>query len=352
MFLDICTVNNGGCAANATCSYNAKINAAECTCKDGHTYMGSAPGDIRTVNIPANANWAHNGVTIAGGNGEGGAPNQLDYPQGLFVDDNQTVVIADWKNNRIMQWKNGDTTNGQVVAGGNGAGSGLNQLSLPTDVLIDKKTDSLIICDGGNQRVVRWSRRSGTTQGEVLVNNIACYGLAMDEQKCLYVADTGKNEVRRYRLGEKNGTLVAGGNGQGGGLNQLNWPRYLFVDRQQNVYVSEWQNGRVMKWNKGATVGIVVAGGQGGGNALTQLNGPLGFFLDTLGALYVADYGNNRVMRWTQGDNKQGTVIEGGNGAGAGANQLNGPVGLFFDQHGNLYVADYNNHRVQRFSIK
>ncbi|CAF4518762.1 unnamed protein product, partial [Rotaria magnacalcarata] len=78
-----------------------------------------------------------------------------------------------------MQWKNGDTTNGQVVAGGNGAGSGLNQLSLPTDVLIDKDTDSLIICDGGNQRVVRWSRRSGTTQGEVLVNNIACYGLAM-----------------------------------------------------------------------------------------------------------------------------------------------------------------------------
>ncbi|CAF2115509.1 unnamed protein product, partial [Rotaria magnacalcarata] len=30
-------------------------------------------------------------------------------------------------------------------------------------------------------------------------------------------------------------------------------------------------------------------------------------------------------MRWTQGDNKQGTVIVGGNGEGAGANQLNRP---------------------------
>ncbi|CAF2069275.1 unnamed protein product, partial [Rotaria magnacalcarata] len=63
-----------------------------------------------------------------------------------------------------MQWKNGDTTNGQVVAGGNGQGNGLHQLDRPTDVLVDKETDSLIICDYGNHRVVRWSHRSGTTQ--------------------------------------------------------------------------------------------------------------------------------------------------------------------------------------------
>ncbi|CAF1621811.1 unnamed protein product, partial [Rotaria magnacalcarata] len=151
-----------------------------------------------------------------------------------------------------MQWKNGDTTNGQVVAGGNGHGNGLNQLYLPTDVLIDKETDSLIICDTGNQRVVRWSRRSGTTQGEILINNIECNGVAMDEQRYLYVSDYGKHEVRRYKFGENIGTLVAGGNGQGVGLNQLNSPRYIFVDRQQNVYVSDLYNNRVMRWNKGA----------------------------------------------------------------------------------------------------
>ncbi|CAF4963013.1 unnamed protein product, partial [Rotaria socialis] len=98
-----------------------------------------------------------NGVTIAGGNGRGNATNQLYRPFGLFVDDDQTVVIADWWNDRIMQWKNGDTTNGQVVAGGKGAGNGLHQLNCPTDVLIDKETDSLIICDRDNRRVVRWS---------------------------------------------------------------------------------------------------------------------------------------------------------------------------------------------------
>ncbi|CAF1318530.1 unnamed protein product, partial [Rotaria magnacalcarata] len=93
-----------------------------------------------------------------------------------------------------MQWKNGDTTNGQVVAGGNGAGRGLHQLYLPTDVVIDKETDSLIICDENNRRVVRWSRRSGTTQGEILIDKIACWGLAMDEQRYLYVSDYVQSE--------------------------------------------------------------------------------------------------------------------------------------------------------------
>ncbi|CAF2088346.1 unnamed protein product, partial [Rotaria magnacalcarata] len=113
-------------------------------------------------NIPANAKWKQNGVTITGGHGQGDATNQLYHPQGLFVDDDndQTVVIADWWNHRIIQWTNGDTMNGQVVAGGKGEGNGLNQLNIPTHALIDKETDSLIICDYGNRRVVRWSRRS------------------------------------------------------------------------------------------------------------------------------------------------------------------------------------------------
>ncbi|CAF1618401.1 unnamed protein product, partial [Rotaria magnacalcarata] len=302
-------------------------------------------------NIPANATWTQSGVTVAGGHGRGDATNQLNYPRGLFVDDDQTVVIADYLNHRIMQWKNGDTANGQVVAGGNGEGNGLHQLNRPTDVLIDKETDSLIISDFWNYRVVRWSRRSGTTQGEILINNIYCYGLAMDEQRYLYVSDWNTNEVRRYKFGENIATLVAGGNGQGAGLNQFNQAHYLFVDRQQNVYVSDSFNHRVMKWNKGTKEGIVVAGGQGVGSALTQLSYPYGIFVDTLGALYVADSGNHRVMRWTQGGN-QGTVIVGGIGSGAAANQLSNPIGLSFDRHGNLYVADYGNHRVQRFSIE
>ncbi|CAF4367301.1 unnamed protein product [Rotaria magnacalcarata] len=204
--------------------------------------LGSSPAALNgyVLNISANAKWAQNGVTGAGGHGRGDAINQLNSPYGLFVDDDQTVVIADSGNNRIIQWKNGDATNGQVVAGGTGKGNGLNQLSGLTDVLTDKETDSLIICD-------RWNRR---------------VGLAMDERRYLYVSDYVKYEVRLYQLGEKNGTLVAGGNGKGDDLNQLNRPTYLFFDRDHSVYVSDNNNHRLMKRVKGAKEGIVVTGGQ------------------------------------------------------------------------------------------
>ena len=301
-------------------------------------------------NIPHNATWIQNGVTVAGGRGGGSATNQLSNPYGLHVDENETVIVADVSNHRIMEWKRGDT-NGRVVAGGNGRGNRLDQLNQPTDVLVDPATDSLIICDAGNRRVARWSRESDTESGETIIVNIDCYGLAMDDEGSLYVTDIGKHEVRRYRQRETNGTLVAGGNGQGDGLHQLNQPFYICVDGGRAVYVSDYYNYRVMKWLKGAKEGIVVAGGRGSGNNVTQLSRPHGVRVGATGSVYVADYSNDRVMRWSRGAT-QGTVVVGGNRRGEGAHQLVYPVGLSFDRQGNLYVVDQNNNRVQRFSIE
>ncbi|CAF4428352.1 unnamed protein product [Rotaria socialis] len=349
-----CSDNNGGCDPNALCSEDPNTGAMTCTCNVGYANTGSDDNVVCTVNIPADAEWESNGMTIAGGNGKGNAANQLFWPGGLFVDDNQTVVIADFGNHRIMQWKHCDRRSGKVVAGGNGQGIGLHQLNLPTDVLIDTKTNSLIICDWGNRRVVRWSRHRDNTQGEVLISNTQCWGLAMDEQRNLYVSDIGKHEVRRYRLGEQTGTVVAGGNGCGCGnaLNQLSNPTYLFVDREHSVYVSDKNNHRVMKWKKGATQGILAAAGKGFGCSPTQLNSPQGLFVDASGTVYVVDSANHRVMRFTKRDTTQGTVVVGGNGAGALANQLITPFGLTFDQNGKLYVVDNNNHRIQRYSLQ
>ena len=294
---------------------------------------------------------SQNGVTVAGGNGDGNAINQLSSPFGLDIDDdNQSIVIADTDNHRIVEWKMG-ASNGKIIAGGQGQGNRLDQLNRPIDVLIDKETNRLFIADRNNGRVVRWSRRQGTIQGEVIVDNIYCRGLAMDHQRHLYVSDFGKDEVRRYTIGDKNGIVVAGGNGRGNQLYQLNFPTNLFVDEEQAVYVSDTQNHRVMKWNKDVKEGIVVAGGRGQGSALTQLYYPQGLLVDTSGTIYVVDEGNNRVMRWPKGA-QQGTVIFGGNGIGNAAKQLNTSKGLSSICHGNLYVVDCNNHRVQRFMLQ
>jgi sugar lactone lactonase YvrE len=294
---------------------------------------------IVNPNISLNTGSAQNTNTVAGGYGQGNAMNQLSFPYGLAVLDDKTMFISDWGNHRIMRWTIGDTE-GQVIAGGHGQGNRLNQLDCPTDVLVDKETNSIIICDRGNKRVVRWSLADGTTEGEILLKNIACWGLAIDDQRFIYISDIEKHEVRQYKIGEKNGTVVAGGQGRGAGLRQLNDPSYIFVDRQQAVYVSDTRNHRVMKWKKDAKEGIVVA-----------LGFPRGLFVDTSESIYVADYGNHRLMRWREGE-KEGTVIVVENSEGDEENQLYQPCGLSFDQRGHLFVADHSKHRIQRFPLE
>ena len=247
------------------------------------------------LTLPTNARWSQNGMTVAGGNGDGNAVNQLHWPRGLDIDDdNQSIVIADCANHRIVEWKMG-ASHGKVIAGGQGHGNRLDQLNWPTDVLIDKETNSLFIADRYNGRVLRWSRRQNTTQGEVIVDNIDCTGLAINHQRHLYVSDFENDEIRRYTIGDKNGTVLAGGNGQGNQLNQFNIRTNLFIDEEQSVYVSDRNNHRVMKWNKGANQGIVVAGGQGKGSSFTQVSYCRGLFVDTSSTICVADAWNDPI---------------------------------------------------------
>ncbi len=266
----------------------------------------------------------------------------------MFIDDDQTVYVADFNNHRIVEWKS-DANNGQIVAGGNGQGNRNDQLNQPTKLIVDKENDSLIICNFGDRRVVRWPRRNGQS-GETLISNILCWDLIMDNDGYLYVSDWEKHGVRRWKMGEVNGTIVAGGNGKGNRLDQFNVPTNIFIDEDHSVYVLDFYNHRVIKWVKDAKEGIVVVGGQGQGNGLRQLSNPSGIIVDQLGSVYVADRVNHRVIRWLKGA-EEGTIVVGGNGEEEQPNQFNHPVDLSFDRQKNLYVVDCNNHRVQKFDV-
>lgn len=285
-----------------------------------------------------------------GGNGQGHQSNQLKWPSSIHVDDdNRCIYIADYGNHRVLQWKY-DAKNAHVVAGGNGHGNRSDQLYYPFGVSVDRKRDSLIICDCGNRRVVRWPRQNGTN-GQTIISDIDCSNLTIDHHGDLYVSDSEKHEVRRYKIGETNGTIVAGGNGQGSRLDQLENPSFIFVDQDCSVYVSDSNNHRLMKWFNGAKEGIVVAGGHGEGNRLTQLNYSTGLVVDHLENIYVCDKNNNRIMYWPK-ESKKGQVVVGGNGEGNELNQLDHPTSLAFDQEGNIYVSDYNNNRIQKFHVQ
>ncbi|CAF3961787.1 unnamed protein product [Adineta steineri] len=288
--------------------------------------------------------WKQNAITVAGGNKQGQQLNQLKYPHGIFIDKNKNIFIADYWNHRIVEWKY-NAKEGQIIAGGNGQGSRVNQLSQPTDVIVDQQNHSIIIADRKNRRVIQWFNQNQ----QILIDNIDCYGLAMHKNEFLFVSDWKKNEVRRWKMGEYNneGIVVAGGNGKGHELNQLSSPTFLFVDEDQSVYISDRYNHRVMKWRKDAKEGTIVAGGNGRGEKLNQLSHPRGVIVDDLGQIYVADCWNHRVMRWREGK-EEGEIVVGGNGEG---DQLNRPMGLSFDNETNLYVADYESHRIQKFEV-
>ncbi|CAF4273249.1 unnamed protein product, partial [Adineta steineri] len=283
--------------------------------------------------------WIQNAITVAGRNGEGQELNQVSHPAEIFVDKNKNIFIADSFNHRIVEWKY-NANEGQIIAGGNGQGNRMNQLNRPPNMIIDQQNHSIIIADRYNRRVIQWSNQNQ----QILIDNTDCCGLAMDKNGFLYVSDHKKNEVRRWKMGEYNneGIIVAGGNGQGNQLNQLNSPGLIFVDENQSVYVADWCNHRVVKWRKDAKEGHIVAGENGQGENLNQLTYPEAVTVDRLGQIYVADCANHRIMRWCEGK-EEGEIVVGGNGAGNQPNQLNGPCGLSFDDEGNLYVADYLN---------
>jgi hypothetical protein len=69
----------------------------------------------------------------------------------------------------------------------------------------------------------------------------------MDKEGFLYVADVDNGDVRRQKDGEKQGTIVAGGNGKGDRLNQLSHPSGVLVDRWGQVYTADSRNHRVMR---------------------------------------------------------------------------------------------------------
>lgn len=51
-----------------------------------------------------------------------------------------------------------------------------------------------------------------------------------------------------------------------------------------------------------------MAGGNGAGNTADKLNGPWGIYVDSNQAVFVADRNNHRIQRWNNGE-REGIAI-------------------------------------------
>ncbi|GAB4034268.1 SBBP repeat-containing protein [Spirosoma gilvum] len=298
---------------------------------------------------------AQNGVTVAGGNGGGSAPNQLYEPTDLVLDKAGNIYIADPFYHRIQKWAPGAVT-GTTVAGGNGFGSAANQLHSPDDVAIDE-VGNLYIADNQNYRVQKWTPGAATGStvagghGAGMAANQLSYPthVAVDAAGNVYVTDTFGQRIQKWAPGASSGVTVAGGNGRGGAANQLDYPEGITVDKAGNIYIADAGNFRIQKWAPGASSGITVAGGNGQGFAANQLSDPFDIALDASGNMYIVDSFRQGIQKWVPGASS-GITVAGGNGQGSAANQLYNPTGVTLDDANNIYVTDSYNHRVQKFS--
>jgi len=197
--------------------------------------------------------------------------------------------------------------------------------------------------------------------------------VAVDAAGNFYVSAFAQNRIFKV---DTHGTLtvfvgqgIAGyaGDGVKGGatLALINGPQGLAVDATGNVYFSDYNNCVVRKVDTANTVTTIAGmagrcsfGGDGGKGTAANLNFPVSLALDNTAAnLYIADMNNCRVRKLTLKSDVINTYAGNGSCTFAGDNgpalaaSLNGPDGVAVDTAGNLFIADTRNVRIREVTI-
>ncbi|CAF0913916.1 unnamed protein product [Adineta ricciae] len=159
--------------------------------------------------------WAPNattGILIAGSatGTLGSTSTTMSSSMNMALDEaNSVIYVADRFNNRVQRFPLNGMGIGVTVAGGNGLGFAPNQLSQPTDVYLSKSKTVLYIADNANNRIQKWviNASMGTTiagsamgiagSSTYLLNS--AYALTVDSTETyLYVSDSNNNRIQRF----------------------------------------------------------------------------------------------------------------------------------------------------------
>jgi hypothetical protein len=257
--------------------------------------------------------WSKNGITVAGITGQIGSSSFLLHgPAGLFIDALGNLYVADLYNDRIQLFVKGSKT-AITVAGTGGVGISNNQLRYPLDVFVDTDSTSnnLYVADYMNGRIQKWNLNDNTTGTTVIDSNSqffypqSVFVTNNNNTKEIFVS--GRVEGITYGYGlMKNSTLIS---------TDFIDPQGLFVDKCNNIYVADSGNHCVKKFvsnDDGSFISTIVAGVKGKGLDSSHLNYPNDVIPDRCGNLYIANSENNRIQRISVRDGMATTIL--GNG--------------------------------------
>jgi hypothetical protein len=196
-------------------------------------------------------------------------------------------------------------------------------------------------------RVDKWPSNASNSVPAMYVPQ-PCFSLFVDTRNILYCSLTNFNQIVTKSLNSiSNTTTIVAGIGCAGSTSyMLSSPYGIFVDNNSDLYVADYGNNRIQLFGLGQSNGSTVAG-NGASNTIT-LNRPTGVVLDADKYLFIADRSNNRIVG--SGPNGFRCII-GCTGGGSALNQLSSPQSMAFDSYGNIFVADLSNNRIQQFFL-
>jgi len=300
------------------------------------------------------------------------------HPMGVSVDSAGNVYVADEDNYTIRKIAPGGvvtTLAGSPGLAGTADGTGsAARFGLPTSTAVDTAgnvyvadfngaTIRKITPDGVVTTLAGLAGSGGSANGTGSAARFGSpSGVAVDSAGNVYVADRGNNRIRKITPAGVVTTLAGSTAGSADGdaaAAKFSSPYGVAVDPAGNVYVADDGNNAIRKITPGGVVttlaGLAGATGSADGfGAAARFSDPQGVALDSAGNIFVADRSNQTVRKITPGG--MVTTIAGQAGAN-GTNDGPGTTARFstiysvaVDTAGNVYAADYGNHRIRKIT--
>jgi len=328
------------------------------------------------------------GTGASGFYGDGGPATKayLRVPAGLTFDTEGNLYIADRDNHRVRKVDRKGiitTVAGNGTAGFSGDGGPATQasLNLPSGLAVDTQ-GNLYISDRSNNRVRRVNTKGiiqtiagngaegyhGDNMPALKATLDKPFGLALDKDNNLYIADRGNNRIRKVDRSGLISTVAGDGGfyfiGDNGPAYRASiaGPTDVAVDGKGNIYISDRNNNRIRVVNKLGMIRTLMGTGQqdyNGDSELareTNLHLPFGVALDKNGDLLVIDRSHYRIRKLILKGNRvttmagNGVKLFGGDGGPAQGANLEFPHGIDVDSHDNVIFADKAHYRIRKIT--